>query len=83
MDDPLLERMLDEVCGDDTDVGGADAMSPGSSQGALRPGWPHSNIALYTRYRGGRQPRYWKLKLSLDNKRYTIEARKRSKELKM
>ena len=36
--------MLEGVCGDDTDVGGADAMSPGSSQGALRPGWPHSNI---------------------------------------
>ena len=31
LDDPLLERMLEEVCGDDTDVGGADAMSPGSS----------------------------------------------------
>ena len=31
LDDPSLERMLEEVCGSDTDVGEAGTMSPGSS----------------------------------------------------
>jgi hypothetical protein len=31
LDDPSLEKMLLEVCGDDTDAGGVGMMSPGSS----------------------------------------------------